>query len=289
MSQVLLLAGLAFAMMAADGSQPTAARASRGFCERSVVHDYEAPLNGMPQRRRPPSSGRLPFGPSKLRLERFSDRLVVGSGRVGVRLSNEGGKALRSLSLGVSAVLVRVNRRGRATKVLRHRRLHIDRLGPFGEPKLSFAVPGVPTFYRVDIFFFDAMSARRLAKYSEYFRVLRPTRHVRLASSSSSVMPGGSIYFRFLNGGTSSFVTGLVFRVERWAEAGWQRDDLLTPKGFPMPAYGLGPGGASRCQHLTIPDVAVPGWYRIVKEIEARPPPRGRRHIRLAAPFRITS
>jgi len=255
-----------------------------GFCDGRIVHDYEQSLDHFPRASRPPFLGRIPFGPESLRLERFDDRLVVGGGLVGVVLRNSEGKGLSSLGLRISQTLLRVGANDRSRIPIRHRVRRVGNLEPFGELGLNFAVGSDAAFYQVT--FFEDESDQRLGTYTEFFRALRPKLDVRLVVSSVSVMNGETISFRFRNPGTVTFRTGLPFSVERQGQYGWELDSFLTPTSFPMPAFRLGPGRASPCQTLTIPQVARPGVYRVTKRAVAlrfREP----RAIQLIAPFSI--
>jgi len=95
-----------------------------------------------------------------------------------------------------------------------------------------------------------------------------------LTLKASSVAPGGTLAYDFVNTGDDCSLTGAGYSLERQAaDGGWARVPL--PWVFAAIAYFVPPGGTLN-KRATIPPDAEPGAYRLVD-------------AGVAAPFTVTS
>ena len=288
-SRALVVFGVALGLGLGIGGVGAPPAVSAGsFCKDRLLRDYEQPLRQMPKLRRPPASGRLTFGPKALALERSSTRLVVGRNReAGMQLVNRSGKPLKSLNLAIVASLSRVNDKGQVVKRLQKRTWDIERLKALETLELAFRVGVSPASYRVDVAFSTDGGQRRLPTFSEYFLVPRPAIRVRLASSSSFAQPGEVMRFRLLNPGAVPISISHLFAIERLSNGQWIRDASLTPMTFAPVAVSVGPGGASGCLGVPIPEGTAPGQYRFARSVKAVISARTIRDIDLTVPFQV--
>jgi hypothetical protein len=235
-------------------------------CGFPVLVPYGAPLEKMVPMHPPHyPEGPLPFGPRGVKIGVPVPTVMAGSGgKIGLALSGPEVK----LNWTVISELRRVRRGGVVTRLLRTKRRRVHRVVP-ARPDLtnfSFSVSGRPSFYRVDVTFFD-VSGARLGKYAEYFRILKHRTEYRETVSPVKIHGGEVLTTRTENPGTTGLSFGNDYAIDRFQEGMW-RLDPLTPKGFP----GIGItifGGVSYDCKLGIPVGTPPGHYRFRKKVEA--------------------
>ena len=92
--------------------------------------------------------------------------------------------------------------------------------------RFSFSVSAKPALYRIEIIFQDG-HGKRLGRYGEYLRVVRPNEDARLVVTPSSLIPGETVHARVENFGTDAVSYGEGSRIERYGDAGWE--SLLEP------------------------------------------------------------
>lgn len=239
------------------------ATAATGFCEQRYARDYGAPLDEMPHPHPPPSE--LPFGPRNLSVYQpeLTD-VVLQRGSIGYRLASKNPYA-RVLHLGweVRATLRAVHRDGRVRRAVavRQRRLHTVK----GPDALKFTFRATrPGFFRVDIRF-RKIGGRRLGAYRGYFRVLRRSVDVKLATSGSVFHPGETVYGQVENAGASRISTPVFLEVQRFEAGGWvEVEQPLSPNSVRRPSWWLDPGETSSCHGFPISASTPPGSYRFV-------------------------
>jgi len=231
----------------------------------------------MPELRKPPLDEHLPFGPARVFLGQISyGPLLVGNSAVGFSLSYSPYRRNHHLSprldWNILARLTRVDRRGQAKKVLGVIEKRVSRLRstddrPSGNLSLAFDIPK-PGLYRIESTFHD-QSGKRLGRFGEYFRALRPSLDARLTLNGTSFQPGDTVSARLENYGTESLFYGLDYSIEYYNGASWTRSPT-QPTYTVVPAIGLGigPGQAASCWNFHIPTDAPSGLYRFVKEVE---------------------
>jgi len=253
----------------------SAAPAKGDFCETSVVRDYARPLKGLAPLRQPPLDEHLDFAPARVFLNRHSSgALQVGPGERGFLISfspySEGNSASRRVGWQVTSSLVKIDRRGRPLESPQTIERHVKRVPADAGVDLGFQVPGKPAIYRLEIVF-EGADGKRLAKYGESFRVLRPSKDVGLVLYGSTYRGGEFVRPWLVNRGVAYLSFGLGKAVEYWDGATWTAPPVRFPDvGRPIPAIGLGlgPGERSACWGTTIPPNATPGLYRFSTEVD---------------------
>ncbi|MDX6603252.1 MAG: Bacterial Ig-like domain [Solirubrobacterales bacterium] len=248
------------------------ATASAGFCTEGTAHDYAKPLKRLAELRAAPVTERLPFGPARVFFNHSSSGpLVVGDGEVGYTLSYSpyfpGHHLSPPLNWIVEARYMRVDQRGKTTRAMGHimrriNRLRADEDKPSGRVDFLFKA-GKPSLYRLEITFTD-LSGKRLARYGEYLRVLKPKLDARLALNGAAFRPGERVTARLDNYGTTTLSFGLSRSVEYFGGTAW----IEAPNSAQGPTaaigLGLGPGASAQCWNFTIPPDEPPGQYRFV-------------------------
>jgi hypothetical protein len=259
------------------------------FCETSVVRNYRKPLEGMPPLHSSPLGERLSFGPRNVFFGRTGPwPLVVGSAEIGFHLSyasitkHNTGPPLHWL---VTAKLAQVDLSGLVRDVIDWKR--VDGLELSDRISFSFQPPSKPALYRIEVVFRNK-SRKKLGRFGEYFRVMRPTLDAGLSLNGASFRPGETVSARLENYGTEALSYGLHYSIEAFDGSAWARSPI-SPSG-PVVAIGLatGPGEAASCWDFRIPPDAPPGLYRFVWSGESyRNRFTGFRPLTLTAEFQI--
>ena len=265
--------------------------ARKGYCEPSIVRNYERPLRRLPAVRRPPNTKRLPFGPRRLEFyQAFAlsgERLIVGKGSFGYGFLDTGFGAQRRLRVGwiVRASLFSVSKEGVTERRLGRVRKRFGVVGSINQPHIALSVPASPGFYQFDISF-QKRRGKRLGKFSEYIRVMDGFVNVRVGTKRKSYRPGETVYARVENLGTEEIRFGAPYAVEHLTEVGWVRVGPKT-RGWPRWLAGLYAGGAGKCMDFRIPETFAPGLYRIVKSVKYGPWKRGETDLTRFGKFEV--
>jgi Bacterial Ig-like domain len=268
---VLPLAGVG--ILAVIQASPSAAQGINSggqhapqICQRVLAHDYLRPLRSMHPIRRPPKSGRLPFGPAYLRLS-SSSPLLVGRDSFGYNFSSNL-TVRRPTRLGWLVVtrLVRVNRAGRAIKTFGAQKHKLGRVPDINAVGVFTPVPKQPAFYRYDIEFWQ--DGVRLGSYSEYLRVVKPVTAVQLRASADSYSPGSTAWFRLENLGSTPIIFGLLYSIERFTGTNWVRDPS-SRESAPAVAIEISGGLAYKCNEVHLSSNLMPGLYRFSQKVKA--------------------
>lgn len=255
---VALAALLALALAPASASAVAPA-----FCKGRMVRDDARPLRHMPGEH-PPPEGELPFGPRNLSMYalNFGAKVVLDGSHLGYRFAAKGGNArVLHLNWDVRAVLKRVDRRGRVLGLdgAVHRRLgEVE-----GLEDLQFSFPAHPGLYEVDISF-QTLAGRKLASYSEHFRVVPRRVKLRVAVSGDTFKAGETAYARVLNLGTVPAILRPSLPVDREEGGAWIRvaEPPVSKESIEEFRWTVGGGQASPCVAFQIPVDAAPGSYR---------------------------
>lgn len=277
------------------GGVPTAHGADPregNFCSARLAKDYLQPLSRMAPITRVPGSGKLPFGPSGLRLEARGGRLVVGPGLVGFGISDEAVGQVRRLNWDLSLRLVKVDARGGQLAIRGVKRRRIGSVRGNQNHELLLPVSGSPGYFRVDIAFRHSRSRRFLGEFSNYVRVVRPRVDARLLLSAPVVHRGEAISARLANFGTENLWSGSPdwgFSVQRFEGADW----IALPAGLPSrrkPLIQTLPAGRmSQCMSIRVSEFERPGLYRVSAVANrSRPPHPNRRAVVASAQFEIS-
>lgn len=267
---VALVAGLSAGSSSAEAAD---------FCDTEKIHDYAKPLKRLPRIPAPPFDGPLDFAPSRTFIGLYSPGpLQVGPGKRGIALNfspyEESPKPSRRLDWQITSRLVKLDRSGRRIGNPREIEKHVKRLWPDSEKyhglDFSFDVPGRPASYRYEISFSNSGS-RRLARFGENFRVLKPSLDVDLVLNGTTFRRGEAVRAWLVNRGVAFLGFGLGETIEYWDGTIWTAPPVSFPgSGKPVPAIGLsaGPGEKTSCWETTIPANAVPGTYRFGKNVD---------------------
>ena len=265
-------------------------------CNATTIHDYAKPLNHLPPVQPVPLGQHPHFAPNGVELGRLTGGpLQPGPSRRGFILSysHYGSTApSRRLDWRVTARLTTLDRHGRRKGLPQTTEKRVRKLRS-GDHELEFAfdVPGKPAIYRLEIVFEDK-GGKRLARFGEYFRVLRPSVNVDFFLEGTSFHRGETVQPFLANRGAAFLSFGLELIVEYNDEGTWTQPPVAFP-GHPVPAIGLvlGPGERGSCWSATIPPDAVPGTYRLSKTIGHSTSPRfeaRRNPIMVSAEFTVT-
>jgi hypothetical protein len=160
--------------------------------------------------------------------------------------------------------LVELDRRGRRIGLPRTIKRNIKRLRT---AEFGFEVSGRPAIYRLEIIF-ENESGERLARFGEYFRVLRPGLDVDFFLNGTTFHRGEQVQAWLVNRGAAILSFGLSTTIEYDGTA-WTKPPVAFPGG-PVLAIGLaiGPGVKTTCWKTIIPNDSAPGVYRFGTEVE---------------------
>jgi hypothetical protein len=230
------------------------------FCETITLHDYLAPLKRMPKLRE------LPF---RRRSETRFHGVYVGA--AGPSLAVNGGRAGYQLQWDtnprwdVTVTVAEVSAGGKVVRQLGQRHLRLGSLAPALGTEPSFTMPGKPAFYRSTLAI-RSSSGRKLAEFGNYYRVIKPNVHVRLATDASTYRPGTTVFARIENPGAAFVLFGDGYEVESLEGAGWTPAPEL-PGPFWTPLSFVAPGTTgSHCLTVPIPTSTPAGRYRVSQE-----------------------
>ncbi len=211
------------------------------------------------------------FAPARVFLGRDGfGPLQVGPGERGFRLSfspySEGNSASRRLDWQVTSRLAKLDRRGRALGPPQTIERHVKRVPAGSGVDFSFDIPGKPAIYGVEIVF-ENSKGKRLGRFGEYFRVLRPSLDFDFFLDKTTFRRGEVVRAWLANRGVAYFSFGLGQTIE------YKTGDTWTPVKFssgivPAIGLGIGPGVKTSCWSTTIPPEAALGTYRFAKTVD---------------------
>jgi hypothetical protein len=254
-------------------------------CETKVVHDYLRPVESFPPLRPIPATGNaLPFGPASLHLEsrrgspaireaKSSYLTLPGLRQTRYTLSREGESRDVRLNWLVTAKLVRLNRRGEASRMLGWSRRHIASLAPGQKASLQLPALDQAGFYRFEIAFRNG-AGDPLGRFGEYARVLHPTRpEGRMTLNKTSFLPGEVVTAHVEQLGIGWIDMNDVYSIEVFDGSTWIRAPISPRELSLLIGTVVGPGEATSVSHFnagapcwgfTVPPGAAPGLYRFV-------------------------
>jgi len=273
----------------------TTAPAYADFCESQVVHDYTKVLKRLPARPAPPLDEHLPFAPARVFFGGASyGPLQLGPGKRGFSLVfspwTDGNSASRRVGWQVTSRLTQLDRRGRILAPPQTIEKEVKRVPAGTGLHFGFNVPGKPAIYRVEIVFENG-SGKRLGRFGEYFRVLRPSLDVDFFLNGTTYRRGERVQAWLVNRGLTYLSFGLFKAIEYNDGTTWTRPPVDFPGG-PVPAIGLGigPGVKTSCWGTTIPSDAALGTYRLVTDVsQSTSPPFSRSTpVEASAEFTVT-
>lgn len=252
---------LSLLALCATAAPASAAEAEPPFCKRHVLHDYLAPLQGLPKLREPPyrRTGKYVRFHGAM-ISASSPTLIVGSARAGFELGWD-----RNPKWQLTLTVNQVDWHGRVQRRVGVRHLPLGALGQalFAEPNIVLGGP--PALYRATLVIRSARG-RMLGQFGSYYRVVRPSVNGRLTTSSPTYPPGGTLFARIENPGAAFVLFGAEFKIEKLEDESWIPAPE-TPDVFTMGLYNVAPGVTSgHCTVFPIPTTTPPGIYRLSQE-----------------------
>jgi hypothetical protein len=254
---VALLSSLALILLALP-SAAAALGSEPAFCESTTLHDYLAPLKRMPKLRELPYRARGEGRFRGVRVGASGPSLAVSGGSAGYQLQWDANP-----KWDVTVTLARVNWLGKVVQQLGQRHLRLGALAPALIEEPHFALPGRPAFYRTTLVI-RSHSGRKLAEFGNYYRVIRPTVHTRLALIAPTYRPGTILFARVENPGAAFVLFGQEYAIEKPEGESWVP---ILEAQFVIPLYYVAPGvTSSHCIPFSIPTTMPTGRYRLSQE-----------------------
>lgn len=237
------------------------------MCGREFVRDYGAPLQAMPGAD-PPPQGELPFGPRNFGIHRVNrSQLPLEGSNFGYRFSSKNAGS-RVLQLGWRAVATfrRVSPAGGPRRVVAVRSWQVRSVKDLSE--LELAIPADRAgFFRVDLHL-ATLGGRTLARYRDYFRVLRRSNDVGVAVSAPAFRPGEAAYGQVANAGAGMIIFPVFLEVERFDGNAWvEVPQPPSPASVADERLLMSSGEAGRCHRFDVPLDASPGLYRFLASV----------------------
>jgi hypothetical protein len=237
-----------------------AAEPEPAFCKKEVLHDYLAPLERMPKLRELPYRAREDFRFRGAHLGASGRLLAVSGGSAGYQLQWDANQ-----NWTISVTFARVNSRGKVIRWMGERRFRLSRLAPATIVEPHVVLSGAPATYRTTLVI-RSHSGRKLAKFGNYYRVIRPTVHAHLVSDAPAYRPGSTLFARVENPGAAFVLFGAEFFVEKLEGESWIPAPG-APGPFPTGLQYVAPGLTSRhCTIFPIPAALSTGRYRLAQE-----------------------
>ncbi len=238
------------------------------LCPPGKPIDYATPLRRLPRIRQIPATGRLPFGPRKIRVIPPNE-LLTGGGRSTFYIESQDLSSTLHLHWSMRLVVKRINYRGKVVATLGEQRAEL-RAGAIGSEtaiSLKVALPRRPSFYRSDLAIYR--QGHLATTFSQYTRVLPVRRHFALRLDRYSFLPGETVAARLENHGTVAMTYEPGTYLEMWNGAEWEPIEE-EGRAFPPVAISVGPGVPSDCQRVPLPTDLVAGHYRLEKMVNNR-------------------
>ena len=256
---IALFTLVVLALAVAPGSAAAAER-EPAFCASRTLHGYLAPLQQLPKLRE------LPY---RRRAEPLFRGVNIGAS--GPSLSVSGGSSAgyqlqwdTNPKWDITVTLARVNGRGKVVQRLGRRHQRLGALGPALITEPHFALPRKLGIYRPTLLIRTA-SGKRLAEFGNYYRVIKPSVHIRLVPNAKTYRPGSTLFARVEDPGAAFVLFGEAFFIEKQEGEEWAP---LPEAPFPMGLFEVAPGMTSNhCTPFPIPATTPPGRYRLSQEI----------------------
>jgi hypothetical protein len=203
----------------------------------------------------------LPFGPVGIRGTRGEPEVQTGKGRVGFaffakRIPERG----LAVEWHVDIDVDRVDSRGRVVRRVAGKAEFVGRVHDDRELDFTTRARFSRGLYRYLLVLRDR-SGRRLARYGQYMRIMRPRFQVEAEAFPERIRAGDTIGVQIANLGTVivNFGAGGIQRRENgtWVPAGF-----FSRGGVRRRLASLMPGRRGPCRQLTIPADAPVGVYR---------------------------
>lgn len=227
--------------------------------------DYLAPLRKLPTVRSLPQSGRLPFGPRDLTVNRPAE-LIAGGGRLMFSFRNDEANSSNRLNWTLVLSVKLINSRGAVVGDMGEQRLKLrGRRSYWTHPvTLGVSVPSKPSFYRSDLTIIRPH--QRPESFGQYTRTLPVRYNVALRLDRHNYVPGATVRAWLENHGTVPMTYGPGIYLEAWNGVRWKPIEE-EGNAFPPTAVTVGPGAVSNCQRFPLPPDLEAGHYRLEKTV----------------------
>ncbi|HEX5527590.1 MAG TPA: immunoglobulin-like domain-containing protein [Solirubrobacterales bacterium] len=255
-----MVAGLAILLIALTTfpARATAAEPEPAFCASETLHDYLAPLQGMPKLRELPFRARGEMRFHGAYIGASGPSLAISGGSAGYQLQWD-----RNQNWEITVTFARVDRRGKVIHQLGRRHFRLGALAPATITEPHIILPGKPALYRTTLVI-RSHSGRRLAEFGNYYRVIRPTVHTHLALTAPTYHPGDTLFARVENPGAAVVLFGQEYAIEQPEGESWVP---IVEAQFVIPLYWVAAGmTSSHCIPFQIPPTMPPGHYRLTQE-----------------------
>jgi len=261
---VALLAAMALVSVAAPG-RAAAAEGQPAFCESRTLHDYLAPLKRLPKLRELPYRRRAEPFFRGVRIGASGPSLAVGGGSAGYQFQFPL-QASKDPRWDVTVNLAQVNAKGIVVLRLGERRFRSAAAIPGGVPEPHFGLPERPGFYRTTLVIRSSSTGRKVARFGNYYRLVKPKIDMRFVTEAASYRPGETVFARLENPGAAFALYGEGFKVEGLQGESWGPVPA-APGPYATGLQYVAPGTTSRyCLPFPIPPAMPPGRYRLAQE-----------------------
>jgi Big-like domain-containing protein len=248
---LLVLSIVAPSHAAALGPEPA-------FCSSKTLHDYLAPLERTPKLRELPYRRRAEPFFRGVRIGASGPTLAVSGGSAGYQLQWDANPRWD-----ITVTFARVSQRGKVLQSLGRRRLRLGGLAPASITEPHIPLPRQPAIYRSTLVI-RSHSGRKLAEFGNYYRVIRPTVHARLALTAPAYRPGDTLFARVENPGAAFVLFGQEYAIEKAEGESWVP---VLEAQFVIGLYYVAPGLTSNhCIPFPLPTTMAPGRYRLSQE-----------------------
>jgi hypothetical protein len=245
-----------------------AGKSTAGFCQRPTLRDYESGLEGLPTIEQFPSSGRLPFAPEGVMLDRSAlppntKRVIVGGGSFGYLM--HGPIQGADVEWNVTSEVVRLS--GSDTlEVIETREAEVRHIGNVATGAFVVKMPVKPGRYRYGMTFRDP-DGQTLGAYNEYLAVVRPVNAVELEVEDGASAAGEPIVARLGNRGSLGISVLKRLALERKTGSHWRQVMFPPSRGFAEKELA-GAGTTSGCLRVVVPKWSSSGVYRVSAQFE---------------------
>jgi hypothetical protein len=256
---MVVLAALSTAVLAtANGA--AAAEGEPAFCERQTLHDYLTPLQRMPKLRERPYRGMAEPFFRGVRIGASGPSLAVGAGSAGYQFQWD-----RNPKWDITVNLAQVNAKGVVVLRIAERRVRTAALRPAEVVEPHFGLPIRPGFYRTTLMI-RTSSGRRVAKFGNYYRVVKPNVDASFVTDAATYRPGETVFAHLDNRGAAFALFGEGFKVEGLQGETWGPVPE-APGPYTTGLQFVAPGTTSNhCLPFPIPATLPPGRYRLAQE-----------------------
>jgi hypothetical protein len=265
-------------------SDAQAAKDTRDICRKRVAVDYARIFREMQGVQPPPASGILPFAPPGSRLYQTSaSQIQLTDGAFGYAFTAKRRQWPIRLDWVVTTRIAKVDRKGNIVDIVSKKQASFGFVGDIRNLDFTMPLPISTGLFRYEVAFRNDVG-RKLAKYSQYVRVVNPSLSVILRLNSDVYKPHERVFMQVANIGTIPISYGEGLRVARFDGNYWVPVVKFFPQSGQRRVLRLNAGEAGPCENLEIPAEATPGSYRIEKRIASV---LGRSARELTVRFRI--